>query len=78
MAGASSFTAIDLGSFESDGARLAAIGIVALALIVIGCAKPISESFVKDRENRRKHEREKSRLERKIGRRITGKKESKS
>jgi hypothetical protein len=46
-----------LSAFRSDGARLAAVAIASLALVLIFCLPPLLRVWADDRSDRRLHER---------------------
>ena len=46
-----------LSAFHSDGARLAAIGLVSVALVMIFALPSLARVWAQDRKDRRAHER---------------------
>jgi len=56
-----------LSIFHSDQARLAAIGIASLALVLIYCIVPLARVWAADRQDQRDHERKKQILMASIG-----------
>jgi hypothetical protein len=66
MAGLKNFNPLDFSAFESDWARIAAVIIIAIALVVIGTIRPISKAWADDRKDRRKHDRLNQKLQNKI------------
>jgi hypothetical protein len=66
MQGLQSFNILDFSAFQSDGARIVAVLIIAVALVAIAAVKPISSAWVEDRKDRRKYEQQNRRLQEKI------------
>jgi hypothetical protein len=65
-----------LSAFESDSARLLAILIVALCVVIVRCIGPISRAWVEDREHQRKFTLENRRLQDKIAERRNQRREN--
>lgn len=59
-----------LSAFESDWARLVAVGIVAVAFVLISCGRKGMQIWADDRLDKRSHERKKQAMAAAVAERI--------